>query len=1000
MKKSYYYILFFLLFCINSGYSQSHVYKHYGVEDGLPSSEVYSAFQDSKGYMWFATDAGVSRFNGYEFENFDATDGLTDNTVFLITEDSKGRIWFGTFNLKLCYYQNDSIYPFKYNDEIQSGIKGKGALQSFAIDANDNIWMGFLIEGLYKVSSTGEVNQMIDIPKGSHFNLQYCKKNDMEVFGVAFNYELAISSYKLNTLKEGRITKGEYKIIYNNSIYKDTLTTRRFVPGEYSTHLFKFEKSYLIQFYNEWLLCEVINGRMRQKRLKSNFPNESVLSGIVDNDYLWVCLRGDGVFQCKIKGDSLVVVNHFLEGADVSRVLKGDRGGYWLMTLNKGVYYLSSKEIKYIEVEENNTMLCLEVDTISGDLFSGLSKGKVVKLMSDKLRLYFKEVVHIPKLYHSLLYDYSNKSLILGSSDVLDSLPVLKEGKLSYRTNYGRGGYKSMMIEEGKLYGAGSFGVSVLGENNEKYASYLASEEKIWCTSVIKYQGKIWVGANEGIRILSNQKLLNPFSKDPYLSSAITSMAKLSSDILLLGTKSFGVLVVENEKVVARLSKKEGLTSNLVKAIHVDNENVVWVGTKIGLNRVDFLSVTNFKISKLTKKNGLISGDISAIRSHKNKLYLATTSGLAQFDKTKIKENRRPPLVYITQFRVNSSNREVKENTKLSYKENFIKIYFEGLNYRSLGEVEYLYRMLGVDSNWVSTTARSVQYPTLQPKKYAFEVKAKNEDGYWSKTEVISFTITPPFWLTWWFVSIEISFGIGIVSGIFWYREKQNRIKSDAEKKMIELELKALRSQINPHFIFNTLNSIQHYIAINDFKNSNKYIVQFATLIRKILHVSEKNVITIQEEVEILSMYMDLEKMRFEEQFDYNIEVANSLDKDYDEIPSMLLQPYVENAIWHGLMNKKGKGRIKIKITEEGEYICCSLEDNGIGRKAAAAIKAKRNITRKSIGMSVTQQRLDLISTNKVNVETIDLYGANGVAAGTKMLIKIQYKNLELSSYV
>jgi len=271
-------------------------------------------------------------------------------------------------------------------------------------------------------------------------------------------------------------------------------------------------------------------------------------------------------------------------------------------------------------------------------------------------------------------------------------------------------------------------------------------------------------------------------------------------------------------------------------------------------------------------------------------------------------------------------------------------------------------------------------------------VKAKNEDGYWSEPTRVSFSISSPFWLTWWFVSLEILFGVAIVSAVFWYREKQNRIKLASEKRIVELELKALRSQMNPHFIFNTLNSIQNYIALNDFKSSNEYIVQFATLIRTILHVSEKNVISIQEELDILTMYMDLEKMRFEEQFDYQIEVSDGIDLDYDEIPSMLLQPYVENAIWHGLMNKKGKGQIKIRIIEDGEYLCCTIEDNGIGRVEAAELKLKRNIEHKSIGMTVAKERLDLIGNNGVNLESIDLYDDEGVAKGTKIVIRIKIK--------
>ena len=143
-------ILFIIVILIGGMhlFGQSYDYHHYTVSDGLPSSEVYSAFQDSKGYMWFATDAGVSRFNGYEFENFNTSDGLTDNTVFLITEDHIGRIWFGTFNCQLSYYENGQIYPYQYNKKLQAKIKGESAMCSLQIDSNENIWMGFYDQGL------------------------------------------------------------------------------------------------------------------------------------------------------------------------------------------------------------------------------------------------------------------------------------------------------------------------------------------------------------------------------------------------------------------------------------------------------------------------------------------------------------------------------------------------------------------------------------------------------------------------------------------------------------------------------------------------------------------------------------------------------------------------------------------------------------------------------------------------------------------------------------
>ena len=970
--------------------AQNHVYKHYGVEDGLPSSEVYSAFQDSKGYMWFATDAGVSRFNGYEFENFDASDGLTDNTVFLITEDHKGRIWFGTFNSKLCYYENDSIYPFRYNDEIKTGIKEKGAIQSFAVDSNDNIWMGFLIEGLYKISSKGVVNQLIEEPKSSDCSLSYYSLGKSSALGNRISKEMYIFTNKL--LAQGKSVDRVFaiNISADGKTLKDTIVNG-YRKGGTSVHLKEYNEGYYLLF-DKLFRLKTDSGVLKKEVIKNNIFEGHIHSLLVDVDYLWFCKLNGGVYQCQIKGDSLIRVNHFLENINISRVFKDNRDGYWFMTLSKGLYYLSSKDVEYVKVAEEDEILCLEIDTASGDVFLGFSKGKIAKLEVHKQKSYLKEVANFSKACYSVLFDYSNESLIIGVTNVLNYLPTLNDGKISFMKSFGPAGYKSMLLEDHKFYGAGTFGVISYEDKKGENFSYRDGGERIWSTSVIKYKGEIWLGSNEGIRFYTNNELLNPFSENEYLSSAITSLDKLTPDILLVGTKAFGLLVVENGQVVTRISKETGLLNDLVKTIHVDNQKVVWIGTNSGLNRIDFLSSTSFEISKVTVKKGLISGEISAIRSLDNMIFIATTGGLVQFDKTKIQTNKMPPQVNIKSFTSNSEEREIKEMIQLSYDQNFIKINYEGLNYRSLGEVEYQYRMLGVDTSWTTTNTRFVQYPTLTPNDYQFEVKAKNEDGYWSNPVTVSFTINSPFWFTWWFITLEIALGIGIVSAIFWYREKEIRAKSVVSKKMVELELKALRSQMNPHFIFNTLNSIQHYIAINDFRSTNKYIVQFATLIRTILHLSEKSLITIQEEIDILTMYMDLEKMRFEEQFDYKIEVSKEIDKDYDEIPSMLLQPYVENAIWHGLMSKKGKGLIKIGIREEGEYIYCSVEDNGIGREKAAEIKAKRNIQQKSVGMSVTKERLDLIGNNDFNVETIDLYNDNGEAIGTKMLIRIQYK--------
>lgn len=979
-------LILFIIFCFQKISAQDYSYKHYGVEDGLPSSEVYSAFQDSKGYMWFATDAGVSRFNGYEFENFDASDGLTDNTVFLITEDHKGRIWFGTFNLKLCYYENDSIYPYKYNDSLKEVMLENRVLKSFVVDSLDNVWMGFYNEGIVRCSSSGEVEQLVDVPANynSIFRVfvideEICWGSEIKKFrGVNIINNLYNHKNEINIgggVIKSFITKTSYGLLSSFSLSKD--------------YMVSYKKGYLLTFFNDVYCFEHIEGELRARKVYASFyQNSDIFSVNSVDDFLFFCSE-KGVYQCHLeqKKDSIIIDNLFLPNKLVSRIYKDKEGGLWFMTLKEGIYYLPNKEITYNNFN-NKVLESIEIDTIRGKIYCGLSDGNVLVMKE-----YNKEYKNIFRIEYSpkvLKYNYEDSTLLISSGGNGDMLKYFRNNQL-LSTNI-LAGQKSFLIQKDTIFAVDGFGVLAINDFKKVFYSMEESKEKIWCTSLLKIGKQLWIGTNEGVRIYKDKKITNPYKENKYLSSSITSMERLYEDVFLIGTKSYGLLVVQEDSIIDIIDKEVGLIGNLIRTIHVDNQKVIWAGTNTGLSKIDYKKGKKYEIYNLTIKHGLISGEITDICSYKNTIYVATPKGLVEFDKTKITANLTPAPVYITEFKVNTIKRKIKPDTELNYQENFININYEGLSYRSLGEVEYQYRMLGVDTNWTSTLTRTVQYPTLNSGNYTFEVKAKNEDGYWSKPAKISFTINPPFWLTWWFISSEIIVILIITFLVFKYREKQIRTKERAEKRMVELELKALRSQMNPHFIFNTLNSIQNYIALNDFKSSNKYITQFARLIRMVLNLSEKNMITIQEEIDVLKMYMDLERMRFDKQFDYEIKISDEIDSDYDKIPSMLLQPYVENAIWHGLMNKTEKGRIKIEIKLEEDYLCCTIEDNGIGRKKAVEISANRKIEHKSIGMSITKERLDLMSNAAVNVNIIDIVNSKGVEIGTKVIVKIPYK--------
>lgn len=226
---------------------------------------------------------------------------------------------------------------------------------------------------------------------------------------------------------------------------------------------------------------------------------------------------------------------------------------------------------------------------------------------------------------------------------------------------------------------------------------------------------------------------------------------------------------------------------------------------------------------------------------------------------------------------------------------------------------------------------------------------------------------------------------------------RNEKTQSDLQHKASELEMQALRAQMNPHFIFNCLSSINRFVLKNETEAASDYLTKFSRLIRMVLNNSNKTFITLEDELDMLKLYMDMERLRFKNSFDYNISFINSIDADNVFVPPLLLQPFVENAIWHGLLNKEGQGRLEIELSIENRTLTCIIEDNGIGRKKAAALKSKSAAKQKSLGLHITNERLALLNINmdeQTSFNFEDITDDEGNAAGTRVILKIHYRDL------
>jgi hypothetical protein len=324
---------------------------------------------------------------------------------------------------------------------------------------------------------------------------------------------------------------------------------------------------------------------------------------------------------------------------------------------------------------------------------------------------------------------------------------------------------------------------------------------------------------------------------------------------------------------------------------------------------------------------------------------------------------------------------------------------FTAIDYGDPGDKKFYYKLENYDEDWrPAGGGEKAYYYYVPPGKYIFRVKAANITNGVSAEKLIGIIISPPWWQTWWAYSL---FALCFFTGIFLILILQKKRVIEKERKLgkeRELEMQALRAQMNPHFIFNCLNSINHFVLKNETEAASDYLTKFSRLIRTVLNNSKRSMVSLEEELEMLQLYLEMEKLRFKNIFTYNIHLYKQVEPKQISIPPLLFQPFAENAVWHGLMHKKDPGRLDIHLKIDKDLLICIIEDNGVGRSFALASESKYVKKGKSMGIQITRDRLALINGNgnggveRSDFVIQDLYDEAGLAAGTKVILRVRYK--------
>lgn len=964
-------IFYILLISTQLSANDYELYKvNYGVDQGLPSSECYEIIQDSRGYIWFGTDRGVVKYNGHQFTTYTTEDGLNDNVVFNIAEGPDGKLWFQDKTNQLSYLYRDSIYPFEFNHVLKKNIGDVSLPLNLYIDGKETIYFSFN-------SSTD--NCVLSIAQTGEITFQEIEFANLFFYQINHHFFLSARGWNmmgLNQLINVKIMVGSDTIdgiiLYDHKDEKNGVGIFRYVALNGFIYFSVGEKLYSINKAGETNLCKTFTkGIIEVEKDREG----NIYVGTTDGG-LWF-----------IPHQNFKHAVNLISGCSVSGILVDRDDNLWVSTLEKGVYYIpSTASYVYQPTKNRNT------NNIAGNanaIIYSLREGGLVNLQTkSKLQLpdlgerhiknitFLKNnksfITSITSRYSNLYIDVNEKPLQIVNAPGIDWLDTDS-------TLYGVYKHRLFQINKQKWIKGN---VRTLKNRQSRFnclAPFYNSETILLGTNYGIYQYK-----NDSIYQCNDFKLLDGVS--------ISDIQLIDTTMLLISTRGKGLFVSEKGKKPYVISKKDGLVSNELDGIYI-KDGYVFILSKRGLSVLIFSGKT-FDIYNYNNMNGLLSNEVNGVFKRNDTVWVATNKGLSIFDlKAGFKQYKDAPI-YLTSFNALDKALVFSEKITLEHYQNQIEFSYDALSYISQNNIHYKYQLTGVDKNWRYTKNRSVSYSFLPSGHYQFLISYQKPSGEWSKpVQLFELNKIKPYWEQIWFYLFCIVIILGSFYLILRFSVYKKNQKIEIQRTILDLERKALQAQMNPHFIFNALTSIQSLISQDKNNQAQAFLVLFSKLVRMALNNSSETYVPLQKEINLIRTYLEIESLRFVNAFKTEIELNNINIEDI-EIPPMVIQPFIENAIEHGLLKTeiKGKGLLQINISiHSSELLKCCIIDNGVGRKKAESIKIRQG--RKSKGIKLVKNRLSILNT-KSGVEIEDLY-EKSIASGTKVTVFIPYRIMD-----
>jgi ligand-binding sensor domain-containing protein/signal transduction histidine kinase len=933
--------------------AQQPSYRIYSTEDGLPSDELYDVIEDRLGEIWIASDRGIARYDGYRFKTYSTADGLASNTNFMLEHDGLQRIWTNSVNGRLSCFSRDS-FRIPVGQQV---VSVQNTYTTFILSRDNKP----IVPLRMSMANLNDINRDI-----REFHSPVAAYQNVPVW-----YELSDTGFKpfqadtMNLKRRGRfflLAEGaEHALIW--------------VRGAGVLKALKTPAGWLMFTHKQLILWETGNNTLQFSPVFNTLLLQNVFLDSAAGRLMVATRSGLAVFNgMQIAQPPVLILPQF----NFTACERDREGNFWLSTWNQGLVKVPCIDLLNLAgASVLGEARILSLLTFQGRLFLGNSEGHVFSMdAAHRLQQLDNagngtgdqnQPIDQFNILGDTLWSSYGKAWRIQGDKTLALQPFLQSARAVFRDR--------------QFHYIVGFRVNRIWRNTSTNEGYLQSTaaliHKRLYSALESRNGETWLGTSDGLYLLrgDDTQRINPKIDGKFpLKGRITDIREIPErNVLLVATRDAG-LAIRYGNTWLHAGSGEWLVSPMINRIYVESENLVWLCTNKGVNRLHLqyigtaLRITGNEL--YTVEQGLPSGFVNDMAVFSGNYYFATNKGLSFIPVSLLAPSNVPPVINALQLSTTDSTYpNLQEQIEIGPWLNDLAIQFNAISFRKpAGAAFYRYRISGpgLSKAWTYTDQTSIRLLNLDPGNYLFELQARNNNHVWCQPSTIRFTIRPGFTQTLWFpLLMALLLLLGLLLIFFLYRksvqrkQRLNQQIKDAQLKQKTTELELLRNQMNPHFIYNSLNSIQSYIHSGDFEGANDYIVRFSDLMRNTLTFSRLDVVSLDRELEFLENYLHLEQKRFSDKFTYRMVNTDGIDPEDYLVHPLILQPILENAVKHAFRGIAYAGEITIayRYLSDGHCLEFTVDDNGKG-----FVPEAQPANGGSYGLQIVRRRLQILA--------------------------------------